>query len=290
MCVMSALHDYGTFINPDVWRIPGVVDDWSDLIKSAEDFDKKAEQPHCEDPEKVASLKKLQELAELLKRPFDVPAAAASDPMQVKLEETQKRLAEALERNLELKAQRAELLIEKDSALVTIERLQAEVVELTAQADGEAEWNAAASERNRIYTERNRVVALAARMAKDRGLDVAVALEADAPGWMVVYIELPTGQVSWHFPAADSAYFDGLPFGARAYDGHTTQKKYERVDSAYSKKQAGVRELLLGGVGGGVKLDMGLIRAVPHDKDNGVKLDMGLFGAAPAGPIPHGAA
>lgn len=35
--------------------------------------------------------------------------------------------------------------------------------------------------------------------------------------WPVVYIELPTGQVSWHMPAHP-----------RPYDGHTTEVKYAR--------------------------------------------------------------
>jgi hypothetical protein len=36
--------------------------------------------------------------------------------------------------------------------------------------------------------------------------------------WPVVYIELPTGQVSWHMPEHP------IP-----YDGHTTEQKYARI-------------------------------------------------------------
>lgn len=42
----------------------------------------------------------------------------------------------------------------------------------------------------------------------------------------MVYLELPTGQVSWHLPA------HGIGF-----DGHSTAEKYRRVD-AYTQQHA----------------------------------------------------
>lgn len=73
---------------------------------------------------------------------------------------------------------------------------------------------------------------LAERYAKRNGLvlrALAYAIEAELPcgigfdekagaEWPVVYIELPTGQVSWHLPA----YSPG-------WDGHTTLAKARRI-------------------------------------------------------------
>jgi hypothetical protein len=50
------------------------------------------------------------------------------------------------------------------------------------------------------------------------GYVVGIALDPAEPAWPVVYIDLPTGQVSWHMPA----------YGGE-YDGHTTPEKYQRI-------------------------------------------------------------
>lgn len=49
--------------------------------------------------------------------------------------------------------------------------------------------------------------------------------------WPVVLIELPTGQVSWHFGKADWDLFDHIPIGSPiVWDGHDTEEKYRRLD------------------------------------------------------------
>jgi len=54
--------------------------------------------------------------------------------------------------------------------------------------------------------------------AHQAGLKTGIALDPDEPLWPVVYIELPTGQVSWHMPAHPTPY-----------DGHSTSEKYDRI-------------------------------------------------------------
>jgi hypothetical protein len=54
--------------------------------------------------------------------------------------------------------------------------------------------------------------------AHQAGLKAGIGFDPAEPEWPVVYIELPTGQVSWHMPAHP------VP-----YDGHSTPEKYERV-------------------------------------------------------------
>ncbi|HZX67889.1 MAG TPA: hypothetical protein VFE70_03340, partial [Candidatus Elarobacter sp.] len=48
----------------------------------------------------------------------------------------------------------------------------------------------------------------------------------------VLYIELPTGQVSWHFNDAGATDFlDGIPRYLGTYDGHTTPEKCRRIET-----------------------------------------------------------
>ena len=44
-----------------------------------------------------------------------------------------------------------------------------------------------------------------------------------------MFIDGPTGQLSWHLHDSDVPLFDGLERGPNLWDGHTTADKYERV-------------------------------------------------------------
>lgn len=68
------------------------------------------------------------------------------------------------------------------------------------------------------YVIRYPLVVRALGIAAELGYIVGIALDPAEPKWPVVYIELPTGQVSWHMPA----------YGGE-YDGHTTPEKYQRI-------------------------------------------------------------
>lgn len=92
------------------------------------------------------------------------------------------------------------------------------------------------NEHAQIYQERNRVVAVLAKLAQGQGmkawLDRQQGNDVDE-GWAwVVYIELPTGQVSWHIHDSELPWFGFLPRqnepGHPSWDGHTTEEKYAR--------------------------------------------------------------
>jgi len=87
------------------------------------------------------------------------------------------------------------------------------------------------------YLERTQCVTLIARMAIALGLRAGVAKTA-IEGWSddwhgCVYIDLPTGQVSWHYHDSQAALFAGLPAYAGKWDGHDTPEKYRRVEAAF---------------------------------------------------------
>lgn len=108
-------------------------------------------------------------------------------------------------------------------------------------------------ERDAAYTERNCLVAALARMLpgeppcgpcatsgmagfcdhRRKGAWLAEHDPTDAgwdPEWRtIVFIDGPTGQLSWHLHDSDVPLFDGLPRGPNSWDGHTTPEKYERV-------------------------------------------------------------
>lgn len=56
------------------------------------------------------------------------------------------------------------------------------------------------------------------------------AIDANEPDWRVVYLDLPTGQASWHISPNDWDLFGHVPQSdAGIWDGHTTEQKYERI-------------------------------------------------------------
>jgi hypothetical protein len=56
------------------------------------------------------------------------------------------------------------------------------------------------------------------------------AIEGWSPEWHgCVYIDLPTGQVSWHFHDDQAHLFAFLPPYEGEWDGHDTPEKYRRV-------------------------------------------------------------
>lgn len=86
-----------------------------------------------------------------------------------------------------------------------------------------------------VYAERDKCVALIAAMARALGMTAGLGSHdpKDAswdPAWRnIVFIDLPTSQVSWHVHERERPWFDGLGAYDGAWDGHTTAEKYERV-------------------------------------------------------------
>lgn len=109
--------------------------------------------------------------------------------------------------------------------------IRAVVADLVAEAERRGARTA-----DTAYTERNRCVALIARMALVLGWQAGIRPhEGDLfdEGWNnVVMVDLPTGQVSWHYHDREAHLFADLPAYAGRWDGHDTPEKYRRVDSA----------------------------------------------------------
>jgi hypothetical protein len=83
-------------------------------------------------------------------------------------------------------------------------------------------------QRNDAYRERNLVVAALAKLFPS-----GIA-KTDIPGWdkdwhNCVYIDLPTGQVSWHYRDGEAHIFMDLPPYPGEWDGHDTPEKYRRL-------------------------------------------------------------
>ena len=50
--------------------------------------------------------------------------------------------------------------------------------------------------------------------------------------WMwIVYIDLPTGQVSWHIHDSEQEMFNHLEVKENNWDGHNTERKYQRLQA-----------------------------------------------------------
>lgn len=69
------------------------------------------------------------------------------------------------------------------------------------------------------YIPRYGLVLDAVAMAHHLGLPAGFRIDPSEPEWPVAFIDLPTGQVSWH-----------LPQHPTAWDGHSTPEKYRRID------------------------------------------------------------
>jgi hypothetical protein len=68
------------------------------------------------------------------------------------------------------------------------------------------------------YAHRYGLVLKALHYAHELGIPAGIRIDKDEPEWPVVYIELPTGQVSWH-----------MPQHVVDWDGHDGEEKYKRV-------------------------------------------------------------
>lgn len=81
---------------------------------------------------------------------------------------------------------------------------------------------------NGAYTERNCVVALLASVFPS-GLKKTYIPDWDEEWNGCVYVDLPTGQASWHFHDREAHLFSHLPPYEKEWDGHTTEEKYDRI-------------------------------------------------------------
>lgn len=85
-------------------------------------------------------------------------------------------------------------------------------------------------ERDNAYRERARLVAHLASLHPSHIGPTDPAM----PDWPVVIIETPAGQMSWHIAPRDVSLFAHVrPSSAvdRAWDGHSSEEKYERLQA-----------------------------------------------------------
>jgi len=94
-------------------------------------------------------------------------------------------------------------------------------------------------EKHGAYAERNNLVAALSKLfpaSLERHPDEDTSWD-DEWRW-VVYIDLPSGQVSWHIRDSEVTQFDHLKrFQGRKWDGHTTPEKYARLEALTGREQ-----------------------------------------------------
>jgi hypothetical protein len=84
-----------------------------------------------------------------------------------------------------------------------------------------------------MVEERNRLVALIAKLypsSLERHADQTWTPPED---WRwVAFIDLPTGQATWHLHDSHLSFFSKIPREAgRKWDGHSTEEKYKRLEA-----------------------------------------------------------
>jgi hypothetical protein len=86
-------------------------------------------------------------------------------------------------------------------------------------------------ETDAVYAERNALVALVSKLLPawlERHPEADTEWEND---WRwIVFVDMPTGQASWHIHDLELPWFDHLERReGESWDGHTVDEKYERV-------------------------------------------------------------
>lgn len=98
-------------------------------------------------------------------------------------------------------------------------------------------------QKDSAYRERNQLVALLARMAQKLGYSAWRARHReDDSSWEadwrnILFVELPTGQASWHFHDSEAHLLKEFPKGENSWDGHGMAEKYERVNEAFKSRR-----------------------------------------------------
>ncbi len=105
--------------------------------------------------------------------------------------------------------------------MITLPIPEGEKVDWKAQAAGRlAALLSMARQYDTEYEVRYKLVFAAIGAALDAGYEAGFRIDPAEPEWPVAYIELPTGQVSWHMPQHPNAW-----------DGHSTEEKFARIDA-----------------------------------------------------------
>ena len=82
-----------------------------------------------------------------------------------------------------------------------------------------------------VYTERAHLVAALTKLFPS-SIEEHEGEDWDDAWRNVCFIDLPTGQVSWHIALKDLHLFEHVPRGqGRRWDGHDVDEKYRRLDA-----------------------------------------------------------
>lgn len=88
--------------------------------------------------------------------------------------------------------------------------------------------DALAKEKNQAYLERNYMVSALARVYRSGIRDTDI--EGWNPEWNgCVYIDLPTGQISFHYHSSQAFLFEKLPPWTERWDGHDKNEVFDRI-------------------------------------------------------------
>lgn len=141
-------------------------------------------------------------------------------------------------------------------------------VAATEQATSDQALKEMEARKDAAYYERNQVVAA---LAKCFPSGVArTAIEGWSEDWHgCVYIDLPTGQVSWHFHDSQAHLFADLPPYAGKWDGHDTPEKYRRVASLATPADAGAGDAPTPSLEKLMRWDIDRDRYIMEASDNG---------------------
>jgi hypothetical protein len=80
---------------------------------------------------------------------------------------------------------------------------------------------------NDAYFDRNQAVMALAKLAKQQGYNVGLTIDPNEPDWLVMMIDLPTGQVGWHLPKHE-IIGDWQDYET-GWDGHNLAEKRQRM-------------------------------------------------------------
>jgi hypothetical protein len=97
-----------------------------------------------------------------------------------------------------------------------------------------SELEALRVQKDQAYAERNKVVVALAKVLSKQGIEVYIARHLGKDwedDWRnILVIELPTGQVTWHFHDSELSLLNCFKYKSPYnYDGHTTDEKYFRL-------------------------------------------------------------
>lgn len=111
-------------------------------------------------------------------------------------------------------------------------------------------------QKNGAYSERNKLVAALSKFFP-ASIEKHVGENWDDDWRNVIFIDLPTGQASWHIHDSELFMFTHLKSSGRTWDGHSTDEKYHRLAAlapAPSENAAGTAEVVPDGKGGSMKV------------------------------------